>query len=167
VIGRVEPPKDADERTSLEVWLEFHRATLAMKCRGLSAEQLARRAVPPSNLSLLGLVRHLAEQERHYFRRSFAGEEIPWVYGEPGGADGGQDFQGAAAATAEADLEAWRRECAHSRAVVAAAPSLDAHAAGDRAVTLRGTMVKVIQEYARHNGHADLLRECLDGAVGE
>ena len=81
VAGRVAPPRDADERTSLEVWLEFHRATLAMKCRGLSPEQLARRAVPPSGLSLLGLVRHLAELERAYFRRGFGGEAVPWLHG--------------------------------------------------------------------------------------
>ncbi len=77
------------------------------------------------------------------------------------------DFSGASAETAAADLEVWREECARSRAVAATAPSLDSHAAGDPAVTLRWTLVKMIQEYARHNGHADLLRECIDGAVGE
>ena len=167
VRDRVEPPHDADERTSLEVWLEFHRATLAMKCRGLSPEQLARRAVPPSGLSLLGLVRHLAELERAYFRRGFAGEAVPWLHGRPGDPGSWQDFSGAAAAAAAADLEAWRGECARARAVTAAARSLDSPAAGDPSVTLRWTMVKMIQEYARHNGHADLLRECIDGAVGE
>jgi hypothetical protein len=164
---RIEPPRDADERTSLEVWLEFHRATLAMKCRGLTPEQMARRAVPPSDLSLLGLVRHLAELERAYFRRGFAGEEVAWMYGDPAHPGSWADFSAASAGTAAADLEAWREECARARAVVAAAPALDAHAAGEPAVTLRWTMVKMIQEYARHNGHADLLRECLDGAVGE
>ncbi|MBM3696460.1 MAG: DinB family protein [Actinobacteria bacterium] len=166
-LERREPPGDADERTSLEVWLEFHRATLAMKCRGLDAEQLARRAVPPSPLSLLGLVRHLAELERAYFRRGFAGEEIGWLHGDPEEPDSWSDFSGAAPATAAADLETWREECDRARRVAAAAPSLDSHAAGDAASTLRWTMVKMIQEYARHNGHADLLRECIDGAVGE
>jgi len=161
------PPRDADERTSLEVWLEFHRATLAMKCRGLSPEQLARRAVPPSGLSLAGLVRHLAELERAYFRRGFAGEEVAWMHGDPAGPGSWRDFSDASAETAAADLEAWRDECARAREVAAAVPSLDGLAAGDPAVTLRWTMVKMIQEYARHNGHADLLRECIDGAVGE
>jgi len=164
---RLEPPGDADERTSLEVWLEFHRATLAMKCRDLTPEQLARRAVPPSGLSLLGLVRHLAELERHYFRRSFAGEEVPWLHGDPSRPEAWRDFSGAEPGTAAADLAAWREECALSRRAGAAAPSLDSHAAADAAVTLRWTMVKMIQEYARHNGHADLLRERIDGAVGE
>lgn len=166
-VERVEPPRDADERTSLEVWLEFHRATLAMKCRGLGPEQLARRAVPPSELSLLGLVRHLAELERHYFRRMFAGEEVAWLFGDPRGRGAWHDFSGAGPAGAADDLEAWRAECARSRQVAAAARALEAHAAGDPSVTLRWTMVKMIQEYARHNGHADLLRECIDGAVGE
>jgi hypothetical protein len=161
------PPPDADERTSLEVWLEFHRATLAMKCRGLSPEQLARRAVPPSGLSLAGLVRHLAELERAYFRRGFAGEEVGWMHGDPTGPGSWRDFSEASAETAAADLEAWRAECARARAVAAAVPSLDGLSAGDPGVTLRWTMVKMIQEYARHNGHADLLRECIDGAVGE
>jgi hypothetical protein len=166
-VDRVEPPRDADERTSLEVWLEFHRATLAMKCRGLSPEQLARRAVPPSKLSLLGLVRHLAELERAYFRRGFGGEAVPRLHGSPDDPGSWTDFSGATAATAGADLEAWREECTRARAAAAAAPSLDSPAAGDPTVTLRWTMVKMIQEYARHNGHADLLRECIDGAVGE
>lgn len=164
---RIEPPRDADERTSLEVWLEFHRATLAMKCRGLTPEQLARRAVPPSGLSLLGLVRHLAELERAYFRRGFGGEAVPWLHGDPADPGSWVDFSGASAQTAAADLQAWREECSRARAVTAAAPSLDSPAAGDSSVTLRWTMVKMIQEYARHNGHADLLRECIDGTVGE
>ena len=164
---RAEPPRDADERTSLEVWLEFHRATLAMKCRGLTPEQLARRAVPPSGLSLVGLVRHLAELERAYFRRGFAGEQVPWLHGDPSDPGSWVDFSGASAETAAVDLGVWREECARSRAVAARVPSLDGHAAGGPAVTLRWTMVKMIQEYARHNGHADLLRECIDGAVGE
>ena len=166
-LERREPPHDADERTSLEVWLEFHRATLAMKCRGLTPEQLARRAVPPSGLSLLGLVRHLAELERDYFRRSFAGEDLPRLHGDTSDPDAWRDFAGADPADAAVDLEVWRAESARSRAVAAAAPSLDSHATADATVTLRWTMVKMIQEYARHNGHADLLRECIDGAVGE
>ena len=167
VPDRVEPPRDADERTSLEVWLEFRRATLAMKCRSLTSEQLARRAVPPSGLSLVGLVRHLTELERAYFRRGFAGEQVPWLHGDPADPGSWADFSGASAETAAADLAIWREECARSRVVAAMAPSLDGHAVGDPAVTLRWTMVKMIQEYARHNGHADLLRECIDGAVCE
>jgi len=166
-VERAEPARDADERTSLEVWLEFHRATLAMKCRDLTPEQLARRAVPPSGLSLLGLVRHLAEMERHYFRRAFGGEDLPWLYGDPSDFAAWRDFDGAEPGSAEADLARWRAECAAARSVAAASGALDAHAAGDPAVTLRWTMVKMIQEYARHNGHADLLRECIDGRVGE
>ena len=89
------------------------------------------------------------------------------MHGDPAGPGSWRDFSGASAETAAADLEAWREECARARAVAAAVPSLDGLAAGDPAVTLRWTLVKMIQEYARHNGHADLLRECIDGAVGE
>jgi hypothetical protein len=160
---RREPPADGDERTLLVGWLEFHRATLARKCAGLSDVQLRSCAVPPSTLSLIGLVRHLTEIERLYVRHGFAGEAISALQyvsdEEPeGDFDLRDDVRGS--------LAAWEEHVAAARDAVAAAPDLDAR--GTRSPeTLRWVLTKVIQEYARHNGHADLLRQVLDGATGE
>ena len=153
------------ERRTLVTYLEDGRLTLQMKCAGLDAEQLARRSVPPSNLSLLGLVRHLANVEQTWFRLRMAGEKADRLYrseAEPNG-----DFEGAAA---DPDLvteawEAWRTEVAFADRYVAEAPTLDlVGAEGD---VLRAVLVHLIEEYARHNGHADLLRERIDGRVGQ
>lgn len=156
----------ADERETLRGFLEFHRATLAMKCDGLSDEDLRRQSMPPSTLSLLGLVRHMAEVERNWFRRVMAGEDIPLVWSDS------FDFQAAydarEATRAEA-FAAWEAEVAHARRIEAEAESLDvtAHAARwDTDVSLRTVMQHMILEYGRHNGHADLLREGIDGTVG-
>ncbi|WP_435852517.1 DinB family protein [Streptomyces sparsogenes] len=156
----------ADERETLRGFLEFHRATLAMKCDGLSDEDLRRQSMPPSTLSLLGLVRHMAEVERNWFRRVINGEDIPLVWSDS------FDFQAAydarEATRAEA-FAAWEAEVAHARRIEAEAESLDvtAHAARwDTDVSLRTVMQHVILEYGRHNGHADLLREGIDGTVG-
>ncbi|MEU1789886.1 DinB family protein [Streptomyces sparsogenes] len=156
----------ADERETLRGFLEFHRATLAMKCDGLSDEDLRRQSMPPSTLSLLGLVRHMAEVERNWFRRVMAGEDIPLVWSDS------FDFQAAydarEATRAEA-FAAWEAEVAHARRIEAEAESLDvtAHAARwGTDVSLRTVMQHMILEYGRHNGHADLLREGIDGTVG-
>ncbi|OMI38086.1 DinB family protein [Streptomyces sparsogenes] len=156
----------ADERETLRGFLEFHRATLAMKCDGLSDEDLRRQSMPPSTLSLLGLVRHMAEVERNWFRRVMGGEDIPLVWSDS------FDFQAAydarEATRAEA-FAAWEAEMAHARRIEAEAESLDvtAHAARwGTDVSLRTVMQHVILEYGRHNGHADLLREGIDGTVG-
>ncbi|SOE02825.1 DinB family protein [Blastococcus haudaquaticus] len=163
---RIEPPLTGGERETLRVYLDWHRATLALKCAGLSDEDLRRRPMPPSALSLLGLVRHMAEVERSWFRRVIADEDVPLVWSPD------RDFQAAYDATGADRTEAfaaWEAEIAHARRIEAAAPSLDVTGTDRRsgtAYSLRLVMLHVIQEYARHNGHADLLREGIDGVVG-
>ena len=163
---RIGPPLIADERQMLRAFLDYHRATLAMKCDGLSDEDLRRRSMPPSGLSLLGLVRHMAEVERNWFRRVINGEDIPLVWS----ADG--DFQvayEASTATRSKAFGAWQEEVEHSRRIEQAAPSLDVTAHNARwgeDVSLRLVMLHMIHDYARHNGHADFLREGIDGTVG-
>jgi hypothetical protein len=163
VDDRREPAADADERALLVGWLDFHRATLARKCAGLSDELLRRCPVPPSSLSLIGLVRHLTEIERLYVRHGFAGERIsPLQYVTDEEPDGDFDLRD----DVRGSLAAWQEHVEAARAHVAAAPDLAARGARSPE-TLRWVLTKVIQEYARHNGHADLLREALDGATGE
>jgi uncharacterized damage-inducible protein DinB len=163
---RTYPPYSADERAMLDAWLDYHRATLAVKCDGLNDAQLRERAVPPSSLSLLGLVRHMAEVERAWFRRCLGGEDAPGIYYSDDDPDG--DFDNVDTADVAEAFATWQAECEHARRAVAAAPSLEA--TGQRrgeAVSLRWVLVHMIEEYARHNGHADLLRERIDGTVGE
>ncbi|MGD9961043.1 DinB family protein [Nocardioides sp.] len=156
------------ERATLVDYLRHYRLTLAMKCEGLDAEQLARRSVPPSTLSLLGLVRHLAKVEHSWFRRVMEGQDLPRLYWSSEDRD--LDFNGAVpdpAVVADA-WESWRREVAHAEEYVASAPSLDVEGAHhDGPVALREVLVHMIEEYARHVGHADLLRECVDGRTGQ
>ncbi|HEX3948119.1 MAG TPA: DinB family protein [Acidimicrobiales bacterium] len=161
------PPLVADERTMLVGWLELHRRTLLAKCRDLEPEQLALRSVPPSELSLLGLVRHMTEVEEHWFRRIFADERPPARYCTRDDRDG--DFHGAAADNAAEGLDAFGIECQRSRELLDQVDSLDRlsrRSLGDQPVSMRWIVVHMIEEYARHNGHADLLRECVDGLVG-
>ncbi|MGH9064874.1 MAG: DinB family protein [Acidimicrobiales bacterium] len=165
---RPEPDLVANERTSLEQWLDYHRATLLTKCAGLTAHQLKQRAVPPSRLSLLGLVRHMVEVERWWFRMHAAGEDTGFVY-DPDGV--GLDFEEIDDADAAADLAAFERECQAARAA-AAGRSLDDVVPGrghhpERERDIRWIFVHMIEEYARHNGHADLLREAIDGVTGD
>ena len=145
-------------------WLDFHRETLAMKCDGLSSEQLAERSVPPSWLSLAGLLRHLAEIERTYFRRTFAGEEVAEIPFEedPFREDPDADYSSVAGDDA---LTGWRDEVRLARDVIAGTASLDDE--GNSGLPMRFWLVKTLNEYARHNGHADLLRERIDGVTGE
>ncbi|MEH0973801.1 DinB family protein [Micromonospora sp. CPCC 205546] len=150
----------------LRAFLDYHRATLAMKCAGLSDDDLRRQSMPPSTLSLLGLVRHMAEVERAWFRRTIDGEDVPLVWSDAGDFQVAYDASGATRAEA---FDAWRREVAHSRRIEREAASLDVtghHARSGEDVSLRLVMLHLIHEYARHNGHADLLREGIDGAVG-
>ena len=149
----------------LDAWLDFHRDTLALKCDGLTGAQLRQRAVPPSGLSLLGLVRHMAEVERQWFTMVLGGERIPFHYITDDNPDGEfDDLDGADVAEA---FETWRSECADARERVGAVPSLDVTVIQDgREFSLRWIMIHMIEEYARHNGHADLLRERIDGTVG-
>jgi uncharacterized damage-inducible protein DinB len=163
---RVDPPFEADERATLTSFLDYHRATLALKCDGLTDNQLRERAVPPSSLSLLGLVRHMAEVERNWFRPVLGGEEMSGIFSP--NLDWEASFRDVATADVAEAFQLWRAECEHARELVAAAPSLDVR--GFRRsgfVSLRWVMTHMIEEYARHNGHADLLRERLDGSTGE
>jgi uncharacterized damage-inducible protein DinB len=154
-----------DERSTLVEYLRRYRLTLDMKCADLDAEQLARRSVPPSTMSLLGLVRHLAEVERGWFRRELAGQEAPNLYCSEADHDG--DWNGAVADQAVVDdaWRAWRAEVAFAEQYVADTADLGAH--GVTGVTVREVLVHMIEEYARHCGHADLLRERIDGRVGQ
>jgi uncharacterized damage-inducible protein DinB len=165
---RVNPPFIAGERAMLESWLEFHRATLLVKCADLADDQLKVRSVPPSSLSLLGLVRHMAKVEHVWFQRTMAGADTPRLYSTDNDPDG--DFDNLATADAATDLAAFHTQVEAARQVAAQHDSLDAIAAAPRhgqSVSLRWIYVHMIEEYARHNGHADLLRECIDGAVGD
>jgi len=173
---RVDPPYRDGERAAVEAWLEFHRATLLAKCTGLTAEQLGRRSVPPSTMSLRGLLRHLTEVERGWFRRVLAGEQARPLYYGPDDEDG--DFDGVGRGTDHPDTEsavagelaALGAEWVNSRALAAEHDSLDDVGAGLRhgqQVSLRWIYLHLIEEYARHNGHADLLRERIDGATGD
>jgi uncharacterized damage-inducible protein DinB len=165
--GRTDPPYVAAELPMLEAWLDFHRATLLGKCAGLDTAQLRQRSVPPSSLSLLGLVRHMTEVERNWFRRYLAGEDAPPLYYGDDNPDG--DFDDVDAADPGADLAAFRAEVEACRAAARGA-DLDGLAARQRRgadLSVRWIFVHMIEEYARHNGHADLLRERIDGATGD
>jgi uncharacterized damage-inducible protein DinB len=163
---RVDPPFEADERETLRAFLDRQRATLAVKCDGLTEDQLRQQAVPPSNLSLLGLVRHMAEVERNWFRPVLGGEEMATMFAPD--MDWEASFRDAPAADVAEAFRIWRAECDHARALVAVAPSLDVRGFRHSGyVSLRWVMTHMIEEYARHNGHADLLRERLDGSTGE
>jgi len=165
---RTDPPYVADERRMLDAWLDFHRATLLGKCAGLDGEQLKRRSVEPSSLSLLGLVRHMTEVERHWFLRHLAGGDPEPLYYSDADPDG--DFDHVDDADPAADLARYRAEVARCRDAAAAVDDLDALAARPRRgqpLSLRWIYVHMIEEYARHNGHADLIRERIDGAVGD
>ncbi|MGZ4473584.1 MAG: DinB family protein [Nocardioidaceae bacterium] len=163
---RIGPPVIADEREMLRSFLDFHRATLAMKCDGLSDEDLRKQSMPPSTLSLLGLVRHMAEVERTWFRKVINGEDLPLVWSDAG------DYQvayDASTATRSEAFDAWQAEVEHARRIEREAESLDVtgyQARWEEDVSLRLVMHHLVHEYARHNGHADLLREGIDGVVG-
>ncbi|MFG2399467.1 DinB family protein [Streptomyces lydicus] len=164
---RLLPPMDADERTSLESWLDFYRTTLAQKCAGLTEHQLRAASAPPSPLTLLGLVQHLAEVERNWFRRVLAEEDLPPLFGPgagPGTHDGGFDL--AEGATYDRALASWRAETDRGRENCAGRALDDTAPFGDGRVTLRWIYTHMIAEYARHCGHADLLRERIDGSTG-
>jgi uncharacterized damage-inducible protein DinB len=166
-IQRPLPPLNADERTTLEGWLAFHRTTLAMKCEGLDDEQAADASVPPSGMTLTGLVQHMAEVERNWFRRMLAGEQAPPIYhpdADPDGPDGGFDL--AEGATLSGAVAIWRAEIGRAREQCAGRALTDTGRFMDQDVSLRWIYVHMIEEYARHNGHADLLRERIDGATG-
>lgn len=164
---RTTPPMNGDERTTLEAWLDFYRATLLGKCEGLDDAQVRAVSAPPSPLTLQGLVQHLAEVERNWFRRVLAGESAPAIYdasvdthGHDGGFDLAEDVQFADA------VAIWQREVDEARALCARRSLDDVSPFMGTEVSLRWIYVHMIGEYARHSGHADLLRERIDGATG-
>ncbi|NYD57965.1 putative damage-inducible protein DinB [Nocardioides marinisabuli] len=159
------------ERGCVTGYLEAYRHTIAMKCQGLSPTQLATASVPPSAISLLGLVRHLARVEHHWARRVLEGRgDLPRLFDEPGD-DAGFTLPGATEETDETTVheafELWRGECAYADGVVATASLDDLVSVGDERIEVRDVLVHLVEEYARHAGHADLVRECLDGRTGQ
>ena len=162
-VERPEGPLTGPERPMLQAFLDWHRATLLYKCAGLTGEQLAERAVPPSALSLLGLVRHMTKVERAWFRRRFAGEPVDDPFGE----DKTADFERGDPARAAADYARLTEEFKLADAAVANASLDDEFVHNGEAMSLRLIYLHMIEEYARHLGHADLLRERIDGATGE
>jgi hypothetical protein len=166
-ITRTPEPHVGDERTMLEGWLDYHRQTLLLKCAGLTAEQLRTPSIEPSGLTLLGLVRHLAEVEAWWFRENFAGEKVDYPYFTEATPDADFDVS---TADAEADFATFHHEVELARAATAG-HSLDETftevSPKRREFNLRWVYVHMIEEYARHNGHADLLREKVDGVTGD
>jgi uncharacterized damage-inducible protein DinB len=161
----VNPPKIADERTMLDAWLDRHRETLLWKCEGLTDDQLRMRSSPPSSLSLLGLIRHMSEVERGWFA-SFAGADASDIYCTE--AEPEADFDGVDSADIAADFATFRAEVDSARRLVAQRSLDDTEVIHGRTeFSLRWIMVHMIEEYARHNGHADLLRERIDGVTGD
>ncbi|GAA2359530.1 DinB family protein [Saccharopolyspora halophila] len=164
---RTEPPRIGGEREMLRGFLDHNRGILATKCADLTEEQLRRHAAPPSELTLLGLVRHLADVERAWFRRCVNAEhDVPRVWSH-------DDFQAAfevsRAGVAEA-FAAWEHEVRRAREIERSVDSLDAvfhQPKWGTDLSLRWILHHMVEEYARHNGHADLLREAVDGRTGQ
>jgi uncharacterized damage-inducible protein DinB len=166
-IIRAEPAPLSGERTSLDEWLDYHRATLLQKCEGLSSVQLAQASVPPSTLTLYGLLQHMLLVEWWWFERIFADGPQPEPFDTADDPD--YEFNHLVPEDFESQRERFVEQCERSRAIVAAADDLDAPSKSSERETrnLRWIMVHMIEEYARHNGHADLLREAIDGTTGD
>ncbi|MFI6406310.1 DinB family protein [Streptomyces sp. NPDC050548] len=168
-IERSEPSTTADERTMLDGWLNYHRETLALKCEGLTDEQLRTTAVEPSELSLMGLVRHMAEVERGWFRKVMADEQADPIYFTEEDPDG--DFHTTETDTWTEAHATWRAEIeaanAHAARFTLDDISVGKHRRTGERFNLRWIYTHMIEEYARHNGHADLLRERIDGSTGD
>jgi uncharacterized damage-inducible protein DinB len=167
-VPRIDPRQVGDERTMLDEWLEYHRATLLRKCAGLDDEQLRRRACAPSTLSLLGLVRHMTEVERGWFLRGVAGvssQQVPPLYYSDDNPDG--DFDDVDTADTATAFDTYRQACAEVRSAVAGISLDHTFDNGRPPCSVRWVYLHMIEEYARHNGHADLLRERIDGSTGE
>jgi uncharacterized damage-inducible protein DinB len=165
-VTRIDEPQTGPERPMLEGWLDWQRQTLLIKAAGLSAEQLKLASAPPSNLTLLGLIRHMTDVERSWFRMRAGGDaDLEYLYSSDDNPDG--EFDDVADADAEADYAAFVAELDAVRKVAAELP-LEHEFVGRRGkpISLRWVYVHMIEEYARHNGHADLLRERIDGTTG-
>ena len=163
--GRSEPPLVCGEREMLDGWLDYHRDTLLWKCEGLTDEQLKTASCPPSTMTLLGLVRHMAEVERGWFA-PFVGTDTTWLFCTEDDLDG--DWDNIADADVERDFAVFRQEVATYRA---GTPQHDLETTltrrNGKVFGLRWVYTHMIEEYARHNGHADLIRERIDGATGD
>ncbi|MFT4125818.1 MAG: DinB family protein [Gordonia sp. (in: high G+C Gram-positive bacteria)] len=160
---RVHPPQSAAERASLTAFLDYHRATLAMKCEGVADDDLKRCAVAPSVLTLLGLIRHMAAVELSWFSVVLGGADAQPIWAT--NADDG--FMVDASDVRETFVR-WHDACSASRGILAQLPDLDYTVEFDgEPYSVRYVLLHMIEEYARHNGHADLLREAIDGQVGE
>ncbi|MGP5034167.1 DinB family protein [Brachybacterium alimentarium] len=165
---RVDPPPMAGERESLDAWIEYYRETALRKIDGLDAEQLCTRSVPPSALSPIGIIRHLTDNEAYWLREVLLDDEQPDPHCSEDNPDG--DFEDIEPATALADIEAYRQELDATRAAQASWSALDGPVRGLRHgehVNLRWILTHLIEEYARHLGHLDLLCEVIDGRTGE
>jgi uncharacterized damage-inducible protein DinB len=169
-VERPRPPRDVGELRMIADYIDWHRTTLLRKCEGLTAEQLKQQSCPPSNLTLLGLVRHLTDVERGWFRRGIGGQtsdEAPPLYYSDDDPEG--DIEVGPDTDAFAAIDTYREEVARCREVIEQAGSLD-RVIGDEgsgAINVRWVLQHMLEEYARHNGHADLLREAIDGSIGD
>jgi uncharacterized damage-inducible protein DinB len=174
MIERTDPPAQADEADMLVAFLDWYRATLLIKVDGLTDEQARTAAVPPSDLSLMGLVRHMSEVERNWFQRWFVKADAPGIYGGDDDPDEDRDMHPGADDTLADAVAVFRREVEISRRITAdATPEAAAAHVGESVnwagfnPSMRWILIHMIEEYARHCGHADLLRERIDGAVGD
>ena len=166
-VQRNDPSWTADERAMLDQWLDYHRATLLLKCAGLDDEQLRTASCPPSNLTLLGLVRHLTDVERGWFLRGVAGlteTQLPPLYYSDEDPEG--DVENLGSATTLSVFDAYDAAIADIRAAVAGAELDQTFSNDGKPCSLRWVYLHMIEEYARHNGHADLIRERIDGSTG-
>ena len=165
---RIEPDKTSDERAMLDQWLDYHRATLLQKCAGLNDEQLRTASCPPSNLTLLGLVRHLTDVERGWFLRGVARrtlQQVPPMYYSAEDPEG--DIENLDSISTQAVFDAYDEAMSDIRAAI---PDVDLGQTfnnGGAPCSFRWVYTHMIEEYARHNGHADLLRQAIDGAIGD
>ena len=175
-VGRPEPPKAGDEAATLVGFLEYQRATLEWKCRGLTNEQLRLAPFPPSLMTLGGMLKHLASAEDAWFTRALGGEPMPdpWASADAAGESWDWSWTSAAEDSGAALRALWEERVARSRAILGerlqerAAEALgDMHESWKGPVSLRWILTHMIEEYARHNGHADFLRESIDGQTGE
>lgn len=165
--ARIEPGFHGPEKQQLAAWLDYHRATLLIKCAGLTFEQLATASVPPSTLTLLGLLRHMTFVEEYWFQRVFVGDDVSSIYESRDDPDA--DLNDLHSAPLE-DVERHFLDVGEASREIVRTSDLDALARGSgpsTTIDLRWVCVHLIEEYARHNGHADLLRECIDGATGD
>jgi hypothetical protein len=164
-VARVDDLASAPEREALEIWLAWHRSTLLFKCQGLTGGQLCERSVPPSSMSLLGLVRHMAFVERTWFRIRFGRQDLEPMFGKEQGPDA--DFNGTDAERAAGDFAAYRAECGLADEAARGHSLDETFELRGETLDLRWIYIHMIEEYARHNGHADLLRERIDGVTGD